>query len=122
MFKASNVIVVGAGASFEANMPDGRGLTSWIASTVGMQAEHYQVHPNDWTYKNAIDLAMRASGEGDFDPYYQASLLIRRAMPQVTSIDNFIDMHRADKRVGLCGKLAIAQCILQAERQSLLKV
>src|SRR2546430_5733417 len=65
---------------------------------------------------------MRASGEGDFDPYYQASLLIRRAMPQVTSIDNFIDMHRADKRVGLCGKLAIAQCILQAERQSLLKV
>ena len=122
MFKTKTVIVVGAGASCEAEIPDGRGLTSRIANRVAMQVEHYQVKPNDWTYKTAIDHAMQASGESDFNPYLQASRLIQRAMPQVTSIDNFIDMHRADKRVGLCGKLAIGQCILQAEGESLLKV
>lgn len=39
-------------------------------------------------------------------------------MPQAISIDNFIDAHRRDQAIKLCGKLAIVQAILAAERQS----
>lgn len=44
--------------------------------------------------------------------------MIRDAMPQAISIDNFIDSHADDPRVALCGKLAIATSILEAEQSS----
>ncbi len=43
-------------------------------------------------------------------------------MPQAISIDNFIDSHRGDARLAVCGKLAIARCILDAESSSTLFV
>jgi hypothetical protein len=42
-------------------------------------------------------------------------------MPQAISIDNFIDSHRGSERIALCGKLAIARCILAAEDNSSLQ-
>ena len=36
-------------------------------------------------------------------------------MPQAISIDNFIDTHNGDKKIELCGKLAIVRAILAAE-------
>jgi hypothetical protein len=39
-------------------------------------------------------------------------------MPLAASIDNFLDAHRADTRMALCGKLAIVVAILAAERGS----
>ncbi len=39
-------------------------------------------------------------------------------MPQAISIDNFIDAHQGDKKLELCGKLAIVRSILDAERAS----
>jgi hypothetical protein len=58
----------------------------------------------------------------DFSIYLQSAWLIRDAMPQAQSIDNFIDSHRNDTRIAQCGKLAIARCILDAEASSLMKV
>ena len=48
-------------------------------------------------------------------------MLISNAMPQAISIDNYLDTHQGNKEIELCGKLAIAACILDAERKSLLK-
>ncbi len=39
-------------------------------------------------------------------------------MPQAISIDNFIDNHRGDEKIELCGKLAIVKSILDAEKNS----
>ena len=54
--------------------------------------------------------------------YLEAAELIRRAMPQASSIDEFIENHREDKAIERCGKLAIVSAILQAEKASLLYV
>ncbi|MEZ5944051.1 MAG: hypothetical protein R3C18_21885, partial [Planctomycetaceae bacterium] len=45
-------------------------------------------------------------------------LRIAEAMPQAISIDNFIDSHRDNRLIALCGKIAIAHCITEAERAS----
>lgn len=45
-------------------------------------------------------------------------MAIRDAMPQALSIDNYLDAHSSDEKIELCGKLAIVECILEAERQS----
>ncbi|OHC73646.1 MAG: hypothetical protein A3G18_02705 [Rhodospirillales bacterium RIFCSPLOWO2_12_FULL_58_28] len=44
--------------------------------------------------------------------------MIRDAMPQADSIDNFIDAHRDDKNIALCGKLGIISSILEKEKGS----
>jgi hypothetical protein len=43
---------------------------------------------------------------------------ISEAMAQAISIDNFMDAHRDNSRLQLCGKLAIVQVILEAEASS----
>lgn len=58
----------------------------------------------------------------DVNPFLHTSWRIRDAMPQAISIDNFIDSHRGDARLTICGKLAIARCILDAESNSTLFV
>jgi hypothetical protein len=40
-------------------------------------------------------------------------------MPQAASIDNFVDAHSTNQRIVICGKLGIAQAILEAERNSI---
>jgi hypothetical protein len=41
-------------------------------------------------------------------------------MALAISIDNFLDAHKDNNKIVLCGKLAIARSILQGERESLL--
>jgi hypothetical protein len=45
---------------------------------------------------------------------------IRDALPLAISIDNFIDAHRDNEKIAICGKLAIVRSILDAEKNSLL--
>src|SRR5882672_3879801 len=54
--------------------------------------------------------------------YLEACALISGGIGFSESIDDFIDVHRADPRVAVCGKLAIAASILERERQSKLYV
>lgn len=67
-------------------------------------------------------LAASAPGRGGINPYLHAAWRIRDAMPQAISIDNFIDSHRSDEKIALCGKLGIARCILTAESNSHLQI
>jgi hypothetical protein len=57
---------------------------------------------------------------GDINPYLHEARHIRDALPQAISIDNFIDAHRDNDKISLCGKLAIVRSILDAEKRSLL--
>ena len=58
----------------------------------------------------------REHSNGTANDYYQAAIRIREAMPLAPSIDNFIDSHRDDKKIAQLGKVAIATCILRAEK------
>lgn len=48
--------------------------------------------------------------------YLRAAAKIKQAIPTMTSIDAFIESHRDDSGVEICGKLAICHAILQKER------
>ncbi|GHU27042.1 hypothetical protein AGMMS50256_05860 [Betaproteobacteria bacterium] len=50
--------------------------------------------------------------------YLDAARTIHNAMILAPSIDNFIDSHRTNQRIAEVGKLAIAACILSAEKES----
>ncbi len=115
----SLVLVIGAGASKEVNLPVGAKLKKQIAEVLDIQYEHFQKSGD-------IDIIINDSfrilaTDGDINPYLEAAWRVRDAMPQAISIDNFIDSHRSDEKISICGKLAIARCILLAESKSLLK-
>ncbi len=73
----------------------------------------------DYVIFNAFQVEASKSTQPNLtDLYVQAGHRIRDAMPQVISIDNFLDQHSDDKQIELCGKLAIVRKILEAESRS----
>ncbi len=123
MFNKKTVIVVGAGASKEANLPTGYELKQRIATILDIRFGHgFQQTSGDHVVCEAIAQAIQRDSPNarDINPHLHAAWRIRDAMPQAISIDNFIDAHQGDSKLELCGKLAVVQSILEAERNSLL--
>jgi hypothetical protein len=119
------VLVVGAGASKEVNLPVGAELRTKIASALDIRYDDgYRRSSGDSAIDDAYRvLASRADAHrADINSFLHSSWRIRDAMPQAISIDNFIDSHRNDGLIAICGKLAIARCILAAEAESALFV
>ncbi|WP_457091423.1 hypothetical protein [Microvirga sp. P5_D2] len=119
MFKSKTLFIVGAGASYEVGLPIGTGLKQMIASRLDFYFEGRELSHGD-------DAIMGALRRHIFDnepdpkttPYVLAGRNISAALPQAISIDNFLDAHRDDARINICGKLGIVSSILQAERES----
>ncbi len=113
------VFIVGAGASQEAGLPTGCELKKSIACALNIPFDAFSSQHHDVKMKEALTLAVPGYPyRGDLGPLLNAAQLINRAMPQASSIDSFIDSHRGDKSIELCGKLAIVRTILEAEAQS----
>ncbi len=115
----SLVLVVGAGASNEVNLPVGSELKKQIAKVLDIQYDHFQQKSGDVIINDSF---RNLATDHDINPYLGAAWRVRDAMPQAISIDNFIDSHQSDEKITICGKLAIARCILSAEYKSLLKI
>jgi hypothetical protein len=119
------VLVVGAGGSAEVNLPIGAELKTSIAEAVNFAFEDgYNLSSGDSAIMAAINQFVREQPSNetiDVNPYVAAGRRIYDAMPQAPSIDNFIHAHKDDEKIALCGKLAIAKCILEAEARSRLK-
>lgn len=122
----SLVLVVGAGGSKEVGLPLGSELKSSIAQALDIRYEDgFRRSSGDSLIDSAFRILARdqlAPSTNNINPYLQSSRRIACAMPQALSIDNFIDSHRGDESIALCGKLAIVRTILNAERQSMLYV
>ena len=119
------VFVIGAGASKEANLPTGLELKGKIAQLLDIRFTNgHSQNSGDFTITEALRLLVRGEngGNGDINPYLHEAWHIRDTMPQAISIDNFIDTHRENPKIALCGKLAIVQSILEAEKESLLYI
>ncbi|MFZ6843248.1 hypothetical protein [Undibacterium sp. RuTC16W] len=118
----SVTFVVGAGASKEINMPIGSELKSLIARSLDCRPNISQPNQASDKIKSSLyEITQKNQGKtGNIEDYLSASQLISRAMPLAISIDNFIDSHRDNHRVAEIGKLAITNCILEAEQKSLL--
>lgn len=123
MFRSKTLFVVGAGASKEASLPTGEELKDTIAEKVDIKFEfgNKQISGDHQIMEALRQHVKDEEGRpGDINPYLHAGWRICDAMPQATSIDNFIDTHQHDEKIKLCGKLAIVQSLLEAERDSLL--
>jgi hypothetical protein len=122
----SLVLVVGAGASKEANLPVGTELKQQIASALDIRYDDFGLRriSGDNIINEAFQHHATAtdSSRADINPYLHSAWRIRDAMPQAISIDNFIDSHRDEEKIAFCGKLAIARCILAAEVDSALQI
>lgn len=121
----SLVLVLGAGASKEVNLPIGTELKSEIARLLDIRFEFgSRQKSGDYQVTEALRLvASRAKEEpGQINAYLRMCWRIRDAMPQAISIDNFIDCHADVPKIAVCGKLAIARAILAAEAKSTLTI
>lgn len=116
MLRDKTLFIVGAGASSEFDLPVGSELAEQISRKL------------DLRYGDSGDLvgsgdpgileAINTIDRRDANSYLHACWLIRDGIRFAYSIDNFIDTHRHDSKVEKCGKLAIAKCIMDAERKS----
>jgi len=125
MSDKKTLYIVGAGASKEAGLPTGYELKEKIASLVDIRFRYgSEFISGDRLIYNALEVYVKKPEiqEKDVNPYLHAAWRIRDAMPQAISIDNFIDAHNDDKKIELCGKLAIVRSILEAERDSKLYI
>jgi len=117
------MFVVGAGASQEVEIPTGDDIKDNISTILDFQ---YRKGPNLTSGDKVVygSMIKHLNSENRFaekiGDYIEASRLIRDAMPQASSIDNFIDQHRGNAILELCGKLAIVKSILDAEKGSTL--
>jgi len=120
MSNKKTLYIIGAGASSEAGLPTGYELKEKIAELLDMRFEFQSRISGDSCIYEALLMYVKQSEnqEKDINPYLHAARHIRDAMPQAISIDNFIDTHNDDKKIELCGKLAIVRSILDAERKS----
>ena len=119
------VFVIGAGASKEAGLPIGSELKSSIAKALDIRFQGgFHIVSGDNYIVEALRLAVGSSDppSRDINPFLHAGWHIRDAMPQALSIDHFIDSHRGNKQIELCGKLAIVRTILETEAKSALFV
>jgi hypothetical protein len=122
MFKAKTLLVIGAGASCEANLPSGEELKHRIAKILDIKFERFNRQVGG---DPRIVEAIHKFAGGDItgvNPYIPKAHRIRDVVPSAAiSIDNYLDAHKGDAELELCGKLAIVKSILDAEASSKMK-
>lgn len=116
------VFVIGAGASKEANLPTGFELKEKISALLNITFDWNDQKSGDYGICQALRRYVKehSDHQNNVNPFIEEAWHIRDALPLAISIDNFIDAHRENEKLALCGKLAIVRSILEAERNSLL--
>lgn len=123
----SLVIVVGAGASKEAGLPTGYELREQIADALKTKPEgirQQQICENRLIDNALWQICQRQADrqQQNINSYHSACISIANGMQVAPSIDHFINAHRHDSEITICGKLGIAYCILSAESGSEMRV
>ena len=119
MFARKTVLVVGAGASREVNLPTGVELADKIASLLGFKFSFgTNIEEGDPRFVGAL---LRLFGNA-INEHIQVIGQIAEGVRLVNSIDNYIDTHRHDSRIAVCGKAAIVYEILKAEAASNMRI
>ena len=122
MRNPQTLFVLGAGASREVDMPTGRQLIDIIAKKLDYQLVNGSRRQN-FGDEDILDIFQQhtQTREG-IESYFQAARRVRDGIIYSKSIDAFMDIHKDDEKVQLCGKLAIVKSILEAEQASYLHI
>lgn len=120
----NTVYVIGAGASAEAKLPTGLELKDEIARLLNIKFDTFggKLTSGDYIIVDALRKFVRNGSDGNtsISPLIHNCRAISNGLSTAISIDNFLDNHRDNPEIALCGKLGIVRAILQAERKSLL--
>ncbi len=116
MFSKQTVFVVGAGASVEFGLPVGKTLATTIQGKMDIRFQFPDKPLGGGDFELFTQLTHRRRNEAQ--SFEQAALLIRNGIGLALSIDDFLDLHRANKYVNEYGKAAIVKSILEAEHAS----
>jgi hypothetical protein len=121
------VFVIGAGSNVEIGMPSGNELKDKITNSLNfIRNDHDGTFSGDKTIFSALHTYTR--GPGPYGNIYadragnlfDTAINISKAMSLSISIDNYIEAHKGNKQIELCGKLAIVSAILNAEQRCVL--
>lgn len=112
------VFVLGAGASYEFNLPVGDMLKLTIAKLFNFKFDFGNLRSGDEIIAQALHVHASQKGTRDINPAIRAAREVANALPLALSIDNYLHIHNEDEYVKLVGKLAIVRAILSAESKS----
>lgn len=118
--KRKTVFVIGAGASAEVDLPTGETLKSKISNMLNLRFDFHKQKTGDEVIVEALRLYVKNNqpSNQDTSPLIHEARHISDSISHALSIDNFIDQHRDNEKIALCGKLAIIKSILDAEKSS----
>lgn len=116
MLRNQTLFVVGAGASNELDLPLGNALADKIASKLHFEFEYGSFKKGDYYLFSAMQ--QHFNDNTVLNKHLMACSRIRSGIKIARSIDNYIDTHRDDPEVALCGKIAIVDCIASSEKLS----
>jgi hypothetical protein len=112
------LFIIGAGASKEAGLPIGTELIDIVADRLNYQSRDGVPDRNSGDPDIIDVLQQYANTRPEMNAYLAAAARIRDGVIYSNSIDSFMDIHKDDSRIQMCGKLAIVKTILDAERKS----
>ncbi len=122
MFERDTTLIVGAGASKEFNLPVGAELRDRISEKLNiLYSDGATLSKGDRHINHAL-IALSESERGRFSELQGAAWSVRDGVKQAVSIDSFLDTHRSNPDINICGKLAILSAIIEAEFNSTLYV
>jgi hypothetical protein len=113
------VFVIGAGANTEIGMPTSDELKMKISRILDLTPKNG--NPTNSLIYQAIYESCR---DDDFinsdtvEELVNTAINVSSAMPLSISIDNYIEAQKGEQKIALCGKLAIVNAVLKAERDS----
>jgi hypothetical protein len=116
MFKKNTVVVVGAGASFEAGLPIGAKLKEEISNLTRYSFNYSGLESGNGEFYS--QLARMPEFSQDHRRIRQACAKISNGIGYVSSIDSFLEIHAKDPDIQVCAKSAIVRIIAAHERGS----
>lgn len=118
MFRAKTLFVLGAGASFEADLPVGDKLLEQIVDLTDIRYDYRHQTHGDRLIVDALRIILQEEGGVEkLTEHIHAARRLRQSAQQGLSIDNVIDALE-DEKIELVGKLGIVRAILKAEGAS----
>lgn len=118
VLRSKTVFIVGAGASVDYGLPTGKALKSDIARLLYLNFDATIRTKEDPKIVEALTIYAHQTGALRPEPFLAAAAQICQALPLDQSIDSVLEAHRDNRKLLLCGKLAIVAAILLAERKS----
>src|SRR5258708_28551760 len=118
MKNPQTLFIIGAGASKEADLPIGKDLTDIIANRLDFQVKRGGLIAGSGDESILDIFQQRTQTREGIQSYLDAAWRVRDGIIYSKSIDSFMDIHRDNEQIQLCGKLSIVKSILEAEQNS----